>query len=219
MKTKKLTEVLERIEAWPPEAQDALADFAFDLDGGFMGVDYEPTAEELAGIDRGLRAVTKGRFATPQQVEAAFAKFREKDGVDMTTEDIEKAVEQLPPHELARFRVWFEAFDASQFDAAIERDAQAGKLDGLAEEALAEHRGGMDRGLRDIVEIGKRRYASISENLERDHFGAYVMINTDTSDYVVGPTITQVHTAFIERFGEDTPCWSTRIGVPVFATI
>jgi hypothetical protein len=34
-------------------------------------------------------------------------------------EDIEKAVQQLPPQELARFRAWFEAFDAQQFDAAI----------------------------------------------------------------------------------------------------
>jgi hypothetical protein len=65
----------------------------------------------------------------------------------MTTEDIEKAIEQLPPRELARFRAWFEAFDASQFDAAIERDARAGKLDGLAEEALAEHRAGGSREL------------------------------------------------------------------------
>jgi hypothetical protein len=76
MKTKKLIEVLERIEAWPPEAQDALADFAFDLDAGFKDGNYEPTAEELAGIDRGLRAAAEGRFATDQQVEAAFAKFR-----------------------------------------------------------------------------------------------------------------------------------------------
>jgi hypothetical protein len=63
----------------------------------------------------------------------------------MTTEEIEKAVEQLPPRELARFRAWFEVFDASQFDAAIERDAQAGKLDRLAEKALAQHRSGGSR--------------------------------------------------------------------------
>jgi hypothetical protein len=56
-----------------------------------------------------------------------------------TAEDIEKAVEQLGPRELARFRAWFEAFDAAQFGAAIERDARAGKLDAQAEEALAGH--------------------------------------------------------------------------------
>jgi hypothetical protein len=64
-----------------------------------------------------------------------------------TTEDIEKAVEQLSPRELARFRAWFEAFDADQFDVAIERDAQAGKLDALAEEAIAAHRAGKSRDL------------------------------------------------------------------------
>ncbi|WP_167351892.1 hypothetical protein [Bradyrhizobium tropiciagri] len=53
-----------------------------------------------------------------------------------TAEDIEKAVEQLPPRELARFRAWFETFDAERFDAAIERDAKAGKLDALADDRL-----------------------------------------------------------------------------------
>lgn len=64
-----------------------------------------------------------------------------------TAEDIEKAVEKLAPLELARFRAWFEAFDAQQFDAAIERDARSGKLDTLANEALAAHRGGRSRDL------------------------------------------------------------------------
>jgi hypothetical protein len=64
-----------------------------------------------------------------------------------TAEDIEKAIEQLTPRELARFRAWFEAFDARQFDGVIERDARAGKLDAHAEEALAAHRAGHSREL------------------------------------------------------------------------
>jgi hypothetical protein len=64
-----------------------------------------------------------------------------------TAEDIEKAVEQLAAPELTRFRAWFEAFDAERFDAAIARDAAAGKLDGLAEDALAAHRAGQSRDL------------------------------------------------------------------------
>jgi hypothetical protein len=64
-----------------------------------------------------------------------------------TAEDIEKAIEQLSPRELARFRAWFEKFDSRQFDAAIERDAQAGKLDALADEAIAAHRTGRSREL------------------------------------------------------------------------
>jgi hypothetical protein len=65
----------------------------------------------------------------------------------MTAEDIARALEQLDPSQLARFRAWFEAFDASRFDAAIEHDAQAGKLDELAEQALAAHRKGQSRDL------------------------------------------------------------------------
>jgi hypothetical protein len=76
MKTKNLTEVLERIEAWPPEAQNEFADFALELDAGLSDGEYKPTLEELAGIERGLRAAAEGRFATDQQVEAVFAKFR-----------------------------------------------------------------------------------------------------------------------------------------------
>jgi hypothetical protein len=64
-----------------------------------------------------------------------------------TAEDIEKAIEQLAPRELARLRAWFEDFDARQFDAAIERDINAGKLDAPAEEALAAHRAGRSRDL------------------------------------------------------------------------
>lgn len=64
-----------------------------------------------------------------------------------TAEEIEKAIEKLDPRELVRFRAWFETFDAERFDAAIERDAHAGKLDALAEEALAAHRAGRSRDL------------------------------------------------------------------------
>lgn len=41
----------------------------------------------------------------------------------MTVEDVEKAVSRLPPEELARFRAWFEEFDAARFDDKIARDA------------------------------------------------------------------------------------------------
>ncbi|HZP93228.1 MAG TPA: hypothetical protein VFB20_10140 [Burkholderiales bacterium] len=76
MKTPKLTAVLERVEAWPADVQNELAEFALELDAGLKDGEYQPTPEELAGIDRGLRAAAEGRFASEQEVEAAFAKFR-----------------------------------------------------------------------------------------------------------------------------------------------
>jgi hypothetical protein len=47
MKTKKLTEVLERVEACPADVQNELAEFALELDAGFRAGEYEPTSEEL----------------------------------------------------------------------------------------------------------------------------------------------------------------------------
>ena len=65
----------------------------------------------------------------------------------MTIEDLKKAVSKLPPEQLAKFRDWFEAFDAARFDEKIGRDAKAGKLDRLAEQALADHAQGRTRKL------------------------------------------------------------------------
>ena len=64
-----------------------------------------------------------------------------------SVEEIEKAVAELPADELARFRAWFEEFEAARFDERIERDAKAGKLDQLAERALADFHAGRAREL------------------------------------------------------------------------
>ncbi|MBX9846069.1 MAG: hypothetical protein K2Z80_30120 [Xanthobacteraceae bacterium] len=65
----------------------------------------------------------------------------------MTIEELEKAVAKLPPEDLARFRAWFEQFDAARFDEKIERDVSAGKLDRLADAALDDLRKGRAREL------------------------------------------------------------------------
>ena len=63
----------------------------------------------------------------------------------MTIEDLEKAIEKLPPRELEKFRAWFEQFESARFDEKIERDAQSGKLDKLADHAAADYRAGRAR--------------------------------------------------------------------------
>ena len=57
-------------------------------------------------------------------------------------EDIEKAVEQLSPAELAKFCTWLDELGAQQWDQQIERDVKAGKLDKLAEKWRADHAAG-----------------------------------------------------------------------------
>jgi hypothetical protein len=53
-------------------------------------------------------------------------------------EDIESAIRGLSPVELRQFREWYLAFDTSCWDREIERHAAEGKLDALADQALAD---------------------------------------------------------------------------------
>ena len=44
------------------------------------GIFYELSAEERAGVERGLADADAGRFATDEEVAAVFAKFRSEPG-------------------------------------------------------------------------------------------------------------------------------------------
>lgn len=60
-------------------------------------------------------------------------------------EKIAAQVQTLSEKELYEFRRWFMEWDADAWDRQIEADAQAGTLDALAAEALAEYRSGSAR--------------------------------------------------------------------------
>ena len=68
----RLKEVLERVNTWPEEAQQELAEIALEIEAGFRGGIYHPTAEELQAIDEADRS----GVATQEQIEAAFRSFR-----------------------------------------------------------------------------------------------------------------------------------------------
>lgn len=57
-------------------------------------------------------------------------------------QEIKTAVSKLPKEELAKFRLWFDEFDAQAWDRQFEQDAKAGRLGALAEEALEDLREG-----------------------------------------------------------------------------
>ncbi len=64
-----------------------------------------------------------------------------------TVDEIERAIERLSPAELHVFRAWFAERDAAERDKRFEADAQSGKLDWFADEALREHRQGRSTSL------------------------------------------------------------------------
>ena len=62
-------------------------------------------------------------------------------------ETIEKAVTELSDEERVKLRAWLDELDEQAFDAKIERDAKAGKLDKLGERAIANYKAGRFRKL------------------------------------------------------------------------
>jgi predicted transcriptional regulator len=76
MTAKILADAMKRVEAWPDDAQEELAAIALEIDSALKGGVYAATPNELAGIDRGLRAADEGRFASPDDVADVFAKHR-----------------------------------------------------------------------------------------------------------------------------------------------
>lgn len=65
----------------------------------------------------------------------------------MTIQELEQAVTQLSPKDLASFRHWFEEFDAKTWDQQFESDVKAGKLNKIAEQALQDYHAGKAREL------------------------------------------------------------------------
>jgi uncharacterized protein YcbX len=57
-------------------------------------------------------------------------------------QEVEQAVSRLSPEDLARFRQWFEEFDAKVWDKQFEHDAGSGRLDKLASQAIADFQAG-----------------------------------------------------------------------------
>ena len=55
-----------------------------------------------------------------------------------TVKEIESAVSKLTRDELYSFRSWFQEFDAEAWNQQFAADVHAGKLDALADEALAD---------------------------------------------------------------------------------
>jgi hypothetical protein len=63
-------ELLRKVETWPEEDQEELAEVARDIEARRNG-EYRPTTEELEAIDG-----ARGEVVSKEEIEAAFARFR-----------------------------------------------------------------------------------------------------------------------------------------------
>lgn len=65
----------------------------------------------------------------------------------MSISEIEQAITELSPEELAQFRAWFDEYYAEVWDRQIEDDVKAGRLDRLISEANEEYDAGSSKPL------------------------------------------------------------------------
>ena len=64
-----------------------------------------------------------------------------------TVDAITTAIARLSPQQEAEIRTWLNERVEGEWDAEIEDDERSGRLDAMAEKALAEHRAGQTRPL------------------------------------------------------------------------
>ncbi len=62
-----------------------------------------------------------------------------------TVEAITDAIAQLPPAQVAQVRAWLVEYEERLWDEQIAQDEREGRLDALAERAIAEHQAGRTR--------------------------------------------------------------------------
>jgi hypothetical protein len=72
MTAKALKDVLRRVEGWPEEAQEQLAEIAREIDAQLAGGAYRAAPEELKELDEAERS----GVASEAEIEAAFGTFR-----------------------------------------------------------------------------------------------------------------------------------------------
>ena len=67
--------LLERVESWPAEDQEELADVAREIESRRTGV-YRLSDEERIGVRAGLDDVRQGKFATEEEIEEFYQLHR-----------------------------------------------------------------------------------------------------------------------------------------------
>jgi hypothetical protein len=60
----------------------------------------------------------------------------------MSVDELETAITQLSPGEMAKFARWFDEYRADQWDRQIEEDIKAGRLDAFGEQADSDFEAG-----------------------------------------------------------------------------
>jgi hypothetical protein len=69
--------VLDRVKTWPPERQEDAVAMLLEMEAEATGV-YHLTEEDRKAIELSMEEARRGEFATDEEVEAVFGRYRRK---------------------------------------------------------------------------------------------------------------------------------------------
>jgi predicted transcriptional regulator len=72
---KRLETALDQVSTWSDEAQEELIDYIMAIEAKHSGI-YHLSDDERACVQRGLEEARQGKFATDEEVEAVFSRYR-----------------------------------------------------------------------------------------------------------------------------------------------
>jgi hypothetical protein len=72
----RLKQVLERAETWPEADQEQAADLLLALEAERAAASIELSDEDLAALEQSAEDVRLGRFASDEEVEEIFRRYR-----------------------------------------------------------------------------------------------------------------------------------------------
>jgi predicted transcriptional regulator len=67
--------LLERVESWPTEYQEELADFIREVESRRTGI-FRLSEDERAAVQEGMGDARRGNFATDEEIEAFYQLHR-----------------------------------------------------------------------------------------------------------------------------------------------
>lgn len=102
----------------------------------------------------------------------------------MTVEEIEHAIEQLPPDKLAELATWFADYHAQVWDKQIEDDLDSGRLDKLLKEVSDEYTAVTMESVHVVVDIPRSALSIFRQ--EPDQFANEMRIAAAVKWYEMG---------------------------------
>jgi predicted transcriptional regulator len=75
MDKEEIADLIERVASLSDEAQAELVEAISNIETKYMGV-YRLSDDERAAVERGLEEMRHGKFASEEEVEEVFSRFR-----------------------------------------------------------------------------------------------------------------------------------------------